>query len=144
MNSRVALGALFCLGVGTLNCTSGKNEPAKSQAPNDAATQPQASSGTESPELLIPVDTMPKILSSPVSYPEEAKEKGQQGIVYIKARIGKDGKVAEAALNDRQQGLPLLENAALEAVRQWTFTPGMAKGEPVEVWIVVPVNFRLQ
>ncbi len=87
---------------------------------------------------------MPKILSSPVTYPEEAKAKGQQGVVYIKARVGKDGKVAEAALNDRQEGLPLLETAALDAVKNWTFTPGMAKGEPVEVWIVVPVNFRLQ
>jgi protein TonB len=92
---------------------------------------------------MIPVDVMPKLLASAVKYPEEARDKGLEGLVRVKAFVGKDGKVIEAAVDAGQSGPPVLEKAAVDAVRQWTFEPARAKGEPVEIWIVVPVNFRL-
>jgi protein TonB len=40
-------------------------------------------------------------------------------------------------------GLPLLEQAAIEAVRQWVYTPTLLNGVPVPVIMTVTVNFKL-
>jgi TonB family protein len=42
------------------------------------------------------------------------------------------------------KGLPLLEEAAVEAVRQWAYTPTLVGGEPAEVILTVTVTFRLR
>lgn len=41
------------------------------------------------------------------------------------------------------RGLPLLEQAAIEAVRQWVYTPTLLNGVPVPVMMTVTVNFKL-
>jgi len=42
------------------------------------------------------------------------------------------------------RSIPLLDNAALEAVRQWEFTPTLLNGVPVPVIMTVTVQFTLQ
>jgi protein TonB len=54
-----------------------------------------------------------------------------------------DGLPAEISLN-RSSGHPLLDRAALDAVRRWTFEPGRAAGVPVASLVVVPVRFSLE
>jgi protein TonB len=59
----------------------------------------------------------------------------------IEAVIGPNGNVEE------DQGAPLdplLDAAALDAVKQWTFTPTLLNGVPVPVIMTVTVNFALQ
>ena len=63
-----------------------------------------------------------------------------QGIVIIEAIIGKDGNVKDAKV---LRSVPLLDQAALEAVRQWRFTPTLLNNVPVEVVMTVTVNFTL-
>lgn len=41
------------------------------------------------------------------------------------------------------RGLPLLDQAAIEAVRQWVYTPTLLNGVPVPVMMTVTVNFKL-
>jgi periplasmic protein TonB len=41
------------------------------------------------------------------------------------------------------RSIPLLDNAALDAVRQWVFTPTLLNGSPVPVIMTVTVNFQL-
>jgi hypothetical protein len=41
------------------------------------------------------------------------------------------------------RGIPLLDNAALDAVKQWTYSPTLLNGVPVPVVMTVTVNFRL-
>jgi periplasmic protein TonB len=41
------------------------------------------------------------------------------------------------------RGLPLLDRAAIEAVRQWVHTPALLNGAPVPVMMTVTVNFKL-
>lgn len=106
------------------------------------ATTSEADSTFEIPD--IPIDEMPKLLQSPVVYPEEAMRRGEEGLVQVKALIGKDGRVRTASLDAPRPTPDYLGPAAVEAVRQWTFEPARAKGEPVAVWIVVPVNYRLR
>ena len=74
-------------------------------------------------------------------YPPVALASRVQGIVIIEATIGPTGKVENArALKSH----PLLEQAALEAVRQWEFTPTLLHGTPISVLMTVTVNFSLQ
>lgn len=96
------------------------------------------------PAPQIPVDVMPKVLTAAIDYPAEAKQRGEQGLVHVKALVGKDGRVTEVTVEPGQTVPPVLAQAAVAAVRQWTFEPGRSGGEPVAVWITVPVNFKLK
>jgi protein TonB len=76
---------------------------------------------------------------SPI-YPSIAQSARVQGVVIIEATIGPDGTVQNARV---LRSIPLLDNAALEAVRQWVFTPTLLNGSPVPVIMTVTVNFQL-
>jgi TonB family protein len=73
-------------------------------------------------------------------YPPEAQQARASGIVIIEATIGEDGKVRDAVV---KRSIPLLDQAALSAVRQWEFTPTLVNGAPVPVVMTVTVNFTL-
>ena len=74
-------------------------------------------------------------------YPPLAKTGRVQGIVIIEAVIGRNGAVMEAKV---LRSIPLLDGAALEAVRQWEFTPTLLDGVPVPVIMTVTVQFTVQ
>jgi len=61
--------------------------------------------------------------------------------VIIEATIGVDGRVLDAKV---LRSIPLLDAAALEAVKQWVYTPTTLNGQPVPVIMTVTVNFTLQ
>jgi protein TonB len=77
---------------------------------------------------------------SPV-YPAIAQAARVQGIVIVEATIGVDGRLINARV---LRSIPLLDQAALEAVRQWEFTPTLLNGVPVPVIMTVTVNFTLK
>jgi TonB family protein len=131
----VILAGCLCL-VGVTSC-------AKEKTPRQQATS-GVSKHAPLDAPFLPVDVMPKILTAPVKYPDEARERGEQGTVHVKALVGKDGRVTEVAAESKEPAPAALEKAALEAVKEWTFEPARAKGEPVAIWIVVPVRFKLQ
>jgi protein TonB len=81
-----------------------------------------------------------KIKHVPPVYPPIAQSAKVQGIVILEATIGRDGKVKDAKILRSQA---LLDQAALDAVRQWVFTPTLLNGQPVEVLMTVTVNFTL-
>jgi TonB family protein len=73
-------------------------------------------------------------------YPPVAQAAGVQGIVVIEVRIEPDGTVGTASV---VRSIPLLDQAALDAVRQWQFTPTLLNGQPVAVVMTVTINFTL-
>ena len=73
-------------------------------------------------------------------YPADAIAQRVQGVVIIEARIDADGTVSGARIL-RSAGI--LDQAALDAVRQWQFTPTLLNGQPVPVIISTTVSFRL-
>jgi len=75
-------------------------------------------------------------------YPAAAQASRIQGIVIIEATIGADGRVRETRV--LRPVSPLLDDAAVEAVRQWEYEPTLLNGSPVPVIMTVTVNFRLQ
>ena len=99
------------------------------------------------PEPVAPVrvggDVRPpnKIKDVKPAYPTIAQTARVEGIVIIEATIGPAGTVLEAKL---LRSIPLLDAAALEAVRQWEFTPTLLNGTPVAVVMTVTVNFTLR
>jgi TonB family protein len=75
----------------------------------------------------------------PPVYPQAAIDQGVSGIVGIRIRILEDGRVDTAQV---VRSVPLLDEAALEAVRQWEFAPTLIKGVATPVVMMVSVPFR--
>ena len=73
-------------------------------------------------------------------YPAIAQAARVQGIVIIEATIGADGQIVNARV---LRSIPLLDQAALDAVRQWQYTPTLLNGVPVPVIMTVTVSFML-
>lgn len=73
-------------------------------------------------------------------YPAIAKTARVQGTVILAAVIGKDGAIQNLHV---VSGHPLLQGAAMDAVKQWRYRPYILNGEPVEVDTQVVVNFTL-
>jgi periplasmic protein TonB len=73
-------------------------------------------------------------------YPELARRARVSGDVILEAVIDEEGTVSTIKV---LSGHALLNNAAIEAVRQWKYSPTILSGEPVQVIATVTVMFRL-
>ena len=73
-------------------------------------------------------------------YPPEAGRERIEGTVVLMAVIGKDGIVRDVRI---ESGLPLLAQAAIDAVKQWRYRPYLLNGEAVEVDSQITINFNL-
>jgi protein TonB len=73
-------------------------------------------------------------------YPQEAQDARVQGVVILETMIGNDGRVSNAKI---LRSIPLLDQAALDAVRQWEYEPTLLNGAPVPVIMTVTVQFTL-
>ncbi|MCG2816292.1 MAG: energy transducer TonB [Candidatus Aminicenantes bacterium] len=74
-------------------------------------------------------------------YPEKARQARVEGIVILGVRIDQTGRVKEAKIYRSKD--PLINEAAIAAVKQWVFEPFFLKGKPVDVVFTVTVNFML-
>jgi protein TonB len=74
-------------------------------------------------------------------YPVIAKNAHVQGLVILEAVLNVQGRVESVRV---LRSIPLLDQAALDAVEQWRFTPALLNGQPVPVVMTVTVNFTLQ
>ncbi len=81
-----------------------------------------------------------KLKNVPPSYPDIAKQARVQGVVILECTISPQGKVQDVKV---LRGIPLLDQAAIDAVKQWVYTPTLLNGVPVPVIMTVTVNFRL-
>jgi len=82
-----------------------------------------------------------KIKDARPLYPSIAQTARVEGMVIIETTIGPTGRVLDARVI---KSIPLLDDAALEAVRQWEFTPTLLNGSPVPVVLTVTVSFKLR
>jgi periplasmic protein TonB len=73
-------------------------------------------------------------------YPAIAQAARVQGIVIIEATLSPDGRISNARI---LRSIPLLDQAALDAVRQWEYTPTLLNGVPVPVIMTITVMFTL-
>jgi TonB family protein len=82
-----------------------------------------------------------KLRDAKPAYPAEAQAARVQGVVIIEATIDTAGNVVNARV---LRSIPMLDEAAVEAVRQWQFTPTLMNNVPVPVIMTVTVNFVLE
>ena len=74
-------------------------------------------------------------------YPPVALAARREGIVILEAVIAEDGSVRDVRV---LRPVALLDQAAIDAVRQWRFTPTLLNGEAVPIVMTVTVNFQLR
>lgn len=88
------------------------------------------------------IEAPEKIVHVPPTYPELARRARLSGVVILEATIDREGNVKDVSV---LRGLGLgLDEAAMNAVQQWKYTPTFYNGRPVEVLLTVTVQFQLQ
>ena len=87
------------------------------------------------------IKTPTKIRDVRPVYPPIARSANVTGVVILEVRIGTDGRVETARV---LRSIPLLDEAALDAVKQWEFTPTLMNGQAVPIIMTTTVNFTLQ
>lgn len=138
-----AAGLVLTLGVVACSETTGPS--------SGNAQGPDAEPSTQSPpQVGVPhkkVDDTPELvggrtaLQKSITYPETAKEAGIEGRVIVQFVVDKNGTVTNPKVARRAH--EILDEAALEAVKQQTFKPGTKDGQPVPVQMSLPVTFQL-
>ena len=117
-------------------------------------SQPEPSGGTATESLppppvvrsLGPVRISNGVMAGlilnkvPPHYPAEARAAGVGGTVVLHAIIGKDGTIEKLTVIS---GPALLQDAAVDAVKQWVYSPYLLNGVPTEVDTTIMVNFNL-
>lgn len=77
------------------------------------------------------------------AYPELALEEGWQGEVLLRVRVSPEGRATTISVH-RSSGQRVLDEAAVVAVRGWSFVPARQGDVPLAGWVTVPIVFRLQ
>lgn len=135
------------------------SEPVGTDIPvGDVPTHPAAPPGKPAPaprEVAPPAPPPPpppviearegaNYLKNPrPAYPRAALREGWEGRVVLRVKVLPNGKVGGAVVQ-KSAGRAALDDAALEAVKSWTFVPATQGGKPVTGWVSVPFEFRLQ
>ncbi len=148
LTSRAVLGtALVAVGLTlTLGVVACSDSVGPSSSPEEA-TESSPSTAADDDEVYMVVDDPPelvggmKALQQSVEYPEVAREAGLEGRVIVQFVVDEEETVTNLRVT---QGVDkVLDEAAIEAVEEQTFTPGRQDGEPRKVQMSLPVTFRL-
>jgi TonB family protein len=76
-------------------------------------------------------------------YPDALIQERVPGQVVVEAIVGTDGRLSRPLILNVQGGGPGMKYAALEALGQWRFEPARLRGQPVRVYYVVTINFKI-
>jgi len=94
-----------------------------------------------SPEEFVAVEEEPvRLRIDPPIYPEVATQAGVEGTVLVRALVGKDGRVRDCIVLD---GPDMLRSAAVACAKTAVFKPALLQHKPVEVWVMIPITFKL-
>lgn len=94
------------------------------------------------PSDVVPVDHEPvPVKQVAPEYPVPASDGGIEGTVWVRCLVDELGRVRKTIITLSES--PLLNDAAVSAVRRWRFTPALLHGRPVAVWTTIPIPFKL-
>jgi protein TonB len=113
--------------------------PSTTPLPPEArqTSSPGETNGVRGPGRVEP----PQKLRGPApDYPPIAEAANVEGTVVIEAVVDSNGRVTSARIRD---SIPLLDKAALDAIRQWEFKPALLNGRPVPFAMTLSVRFTL-
>jgi protein TonB len=86
------------------------------------------------------VEPEPRVAPAP-EYPDLARQAQVEGVVVLRVLVERDGSVGEIVV---ERSVPLMDEAAITAVRRWVFSPARTGDHPVKAWVLVPFRFRLR
>jgi TonB family protein len=118
--------------------------PTQPQPPNEPPPQVHVAEDNAGVYSAVPAGgTQPEETDRVVPrYPMMARRAGIQGPVVVRGIVRRDGTIDNVeVIKDLPYGLG---EAASDAVRQWHFRPATYRGDPIDVYYTVTVNFRLQ
>jgi TonB family protein len=131
----LALALIFCIAGGCGIAPAGAEDP-----PPAIIDSPPSGDEPKFGEYVY-VDELPEAIVKPAAiYPEAARRAGVNGTVMVQALVGKNGLVKETRVI---RSIPLLDSAAVAAVRAWKFKPALSNHQPVSVWVAVPMRFDI-
>ncbi len=137
----VAAGVLGC-SQQTRSTTAGSARISSTSVPA-LGRAPQSPDTASLPEFgaYVYAEQLPEVLERVRPYyPAEARAAGIQGTVVVQALVRRDGSVADTRV---MHSVPGLDATAMAVVRHWQFRPALAQGQPIAVWVAVPVKFTL-
>jgi periplasmic protein TonB len=77
------------------------------------------------------------------AYPGRARREGWEGTTLLRVQVSPSGRPGAIQVQ-KSSGRQLLDDAASEAVKRWTFSPATQGGQAIAGWVTVPIVFRLQ
>ncbi|QXH36030.1 energy transducer TonB [Pseudomonas muyukensis] len=118
-----------------------KPEPKPAPAP---AAPPVAAAPPAAPAPVTPPSANAAYLKNPApEYPQMALRRGWEGTVLLRVEVLPSGKPGQIQLQ-QSSGRPALDEAALAAVKRWSFVPAK-QGEVAQAgWVSVPIDFKLR
>jgi protein TonB len=119
------------------SATPAKASPSAPSKPAPAAQQNAAIS-----DAPVRVTNPNYAGACPISYPERARRRNQEGTVVVHALIGPDGKPIEVTVS-QSSGHRLLDEAAQEAISNCAFVPQKVGGRAVRAIVEIPIPFKL-
>ena len=94
------------------------------------------------PADFVPVEKEPQIIKQvKPEYPELAMRAALEGKVWVKIWVDKEGKPREVVV--LKSDAEIFNEPAINAAKQFLFTPAYMNNGPVSVWVSVPFNFKL-
>lgn len=122
-----------------------KPKPAPSPAPKVEAppAPPTPAPPAPAPVAVTPPSASAAYLRNPApEYPSLAQRRGWEGTVLLRVRVLASGKPGEIQIQ-QSSGRGVLDEAAVRAVKRWSFVPAKRGEEAQEGWVTVPLDFRL-
>ena len=96
------------------------------------------------PKFVLYEDSPVPIKQVPPEYPSQAQKSGIYGDVILEVEVLDSGKVgAVEVVQSLMPGDGGLDEAAIQAVKQWEFSPAQSGGKPVACWVRFPISFEL-
>ena len=111
--------------------------------PIGTAASPAKTEVAVAPKVELPSSSAEYLHNPKPAYPNISKRRGEQGTVTISVLIGMDGSAQDAKVKT-SSGFELLDQAALNTVKNWRYVPGKRGGVPETMWFNVPINFVLE
>jgi len=116
--------------------------PADIQPSNASTARQQSSNSVAQTVGTTPIKPARPISNPNPMYPPDAVQQGLEGRVILSVTIAVSGKVTKVNVAE-SCGHQSLDQAALDAVRRWRFSPATRDGKPVEWTARLPIRFRL-
>ncbi|MBE8558034.1 TonB family protein [Vibrio cyclitrophicus] len=110
---------------------------------DESANQPQeVNQGVSNQEPVLVTKPSFSSRPTPPNYPRQARRRGVEGVATYEVWLDAEGKQIKQALVN-SSGALMLDNAALDAIKQWKFSPHTVNGRAIAHRVQIPVRFRL-